>query len=213
MIFVENILWLYSKIFCLSGQNEYHTSKKDMDIFIKQEDATCPCFWIIKECFLWSVLKIYWFLKKILCLRGIVAYYYDIVTDILMTIKLWYNCHYYYAYVSISAMVFSTMSTLTNLAQLGNEDNQVVFVAFWLYPFTSIIMVWRKLIYGSEALSDKEELVLFKIKFTEAILEAIPELGLNLYILHHHGFDEEYFLFLSRRPSNSKYGWISVEYF
>ena len=44
-------------------------------------------------------------------------------------------------------------------------------------------------------MTDKEELALFKIKFTEALLEAIPELGLNLYILHHHGFDQKDFHF------------------
>ena len=33
------------------------------------------------------------------------------------------------------------------------------------------------------------------IKFLESILESLPQLGLSIYILHHHGLDENYIFF------------------
>ena len=141
LILIEILLWIPSKIFCLSEQNEeVVSSKKDMDILIKQDDASYPCLWVLKECMFWFISKMYWLMKKILHLRGLVTFFYDVVTDILMTLKLWRNCHYHYAYASISMLTLSTISTWFGISRLIDIKG-VGCLSLLLYPFYFIILV------------------------------------------------------------------------
>jgi len=186
---------VFSKIFCLGGKNQYHTSKKNMDwTLIKDEDTLCPCLWVFKECFLWLVSKMYGLIQRILCLKGLVVYFYDSITDILMLLKLLKNCHYNYAYASMTILSLTFLTSMRSLGVLL-VGNAMCFSILFMYPVYLIFMVFKKIFYGSNALTEKEELALFKIRFTETIIESVPELGLSLYILHHHGLDHEDYTF------------------
>ena len=58
------------------------------------------------------------------------------------------------------------------------------------YPFYLIQLSLKLLIYGTDGMTKVEKLQLFSIKYTEGIMESLPQLMLSFYVILRHGLED-----------------------
>ena len=122
------------------------------------------------------------------------VYYADLISDSLMAIDLYQNCHYRYLSFCLSIIVVSYLTTALFLKFRGLTKN--CLTAF-LYPFYHIkhlfkqIKAIKKLIFNNVKLPEETEehvIYVYHITFIEATSESVLQLCLSMLIFREFGF-------------------------
>ena len=83
-----------------------------------------------------------YFISAFFKLLDFCLYFFDIVSDILLTKLFYENCHYNYFAFSISCLVVSYLTTVIFLIWVVHEKEKCVNAIF--YPFIAPIIVMKK---------------------------------------------------------------------
>ena len=129
-------------------------------------------------------------------------YIYDIISDIILIVNLWLNCHVLFVAISILWFVISSCLTVCLLSYFLKQEFTYSMCYSYICLKHALIGVW----YGDDYLSAEEKLLIHHIKFMECILESFPQLCLSFYIYHHHGLDENFWFF---KVSDANFDFIA----
>ena len=162
---------------------------------------------------LWVCKEVFRFLlSKVFDLFVFILYWYDIGSDILLAIKLKENCHRIYLITSTCIMgnsLFQSINTngeIYTLASMTSSERKKSKQCYcsWVIakkylngylrgiflPIHLIHLSLKLLINGIEGMTKAEKLQPFCIKFSEGIMESLPQLMLSFYVILQHGLEE-----------------------
>ena len=109
---------------------------------------TLPAIWIVKEMSIIIASGFIWLFKKVWCFRELTLYFYDIFSDILLTIKLYGKCHWNYVTTSILifayTIFFTTLNMIIDLIQENGEKDFVKIMMHIFYPCLLISETLKK---------------------------------------------------------------------
>ena len=158
---------------------------------------TNPIIWIVKEITIYIRSWFIWLLEKVWCFRELFLYFYDIFSDVLLTIKLYRKCHWNYVTTSMTifayTMFFTTVNMVVDLIQEDGEKSATKILIHIFYPCLLISETLKK--SRNQKMPEKTQLKAYRINFMESVLESYPQFGLSMYIVLHHGLDEDYVIF------------------
>ena len=109
---------------------------------------TNPVIWIAKEVTIFIGSWFIWLLEKLWCFRELFLYFYDIFSDVLLTIKLYRKCHWNYVTTSMTifayTIFFTTVNMVVDLIQEDGEKSATKILIHIFYPCLLISETLKK---------------------------------------------------------------------